>query len=81
MRYTLALLCPPLAILICKRWFQAALSAILFALAIAWAQYGVGVLIEFFLILWAFNVVGNEKATREMQEFVETVEPIPVIHS
>jgi hypothetical protein len=81
MRYILALICPPLAMLTCKRWFQAALSSILYALAIAWAKYGFGALIEFFLILWAFNVVGNEKADQEAREFVATVEPIPVIRS
>ena len=79
MRYTLALICPPLAMLTCKRWFSAASSAILYALAIAWARYGVGALIEFFLILWAFNVVGNEKAAFEAREFVKTVEPIYII--
>ena len=81
MRYVLALICPPLALLSCKRWFQAIPASILYALAIAWAKYGVGALIEFFLILWAFNVAGDEKARREARAFVKTVHPIPVIRS
>jgi hypothetical protein len=81
MRYALALVCPPLALLTCKRWVQAIPSAILYALAIAWAKYGFGALIEFVLILWAFNVVGDEKAGRDARAFVKTVEPIPIIRS
>lgn len=81
MRYILAVFCPPLALLVCKRWFQATCSAILFAVAIASAPYGIGAVIDFFLILWAVNVVGDDKADREAQEFIKTVEPIPVIRS
>ena len=40
-----------------------------------------GALIEFFLILWAFHVVGDSKAAVETQIFVDTVEPIPFIRS
>ena len=81
MRYALALVCPPLALLACKRWFQAIPGAILYGLAIATAQYGVGALIEFFLILWAVNAVGDEKAGRVSRAFIKTVEPIPIIRS
>ena len=81
MRYALALVCPPLALLSCRRWFQAVPSAILYALAIATAKYGIGALIQFFLILWAVNVIGDEKAGREARAFVKTVKPIPVIRS
>jgi len=81
MRYILAVICPPLALLTCKRWFQAAVCSTLYALAIVWAESGFGALIEFFLILWAVNAVGDEKAGREAQTFIKTVEPIPVIRS
>ncbi len=81
MRYLMALICPPLALMACKRWFQAIPSAILYGLAIVTARYGVGALIEFFLILWAVNVVGDEKAGRESGAFIRTVAPIPVIRS
>jgi hypothetical protein len=81
MRYLLALVCPPLALMACRRWFQAIPCVLLYALAIASAKDGVGAVIEFFLILWAFNVVGDEKAGIEARAFVKTVEPIPVIRS
>ena len=81
MRYAFALVCPPIALLGCRRWFQAVPCAILYALAIATAQYGIGVLIGFFLILWALNVVSDEQAGREARAFVKTVKPIPVIRS
>lgn len=81
MRYILAVICPPLALLVCKRWFQAIVSAIFYALAIVTAPYGFGAVIDFFLILWAFNAVGDEKAGREAREFIKTVQPIPVIRS
>ena len=79
MRYLMALVCPPVALLVCKKWFQAIPCSILFVVAIATAEYGVGALIEFFLILWAFHVVGDAKAAVEAQEFIKTVEPIPII--
>ncbi len=79
MRYALALVCPPLALLCCKKRYQAMIAALLFGLAIATARFGVGALIDFFLILWASNVVGDERARIEAREFVRTVRPIPII--
>ena len=81
MRYALALLCPPLALHACKKWGQAIPAALLYALAIASARYGIGALIQFFLVLWAIRVVGDEAAHREALAFVRTVEPIPVIRT
>jgi len=80
MRYALAMFCPPLALLISHRRYQAVAAAVLYAVAIVTARWGIGVLIEFFLILWATNAVGDEKAGREAQAFIKTVKPIPVIH-
>lgn len=81
MRYALSLICPPLALLVCKKWFQAIPSAVLYGLAIVTARYGVGALIEFFLILWSFRVVSDTFADREARTFAESVKPIPIIHS
>ncbi len=81
MRYLTAVLCPPLALVLCRRWFQAIASLALFALAIDWIDNGIGALLDFFLILWAFRVVGERNAAVETREFVQTVEPIPVIRS
>ena len=80
MRYMLAVVCPPLALLTCRRPCQAIVSAILFALAIATARWGIGAFLDFFLILWATNAVGDEQAGREAQAFIKTVKPIPIIH-
>jgi hypothetical protein len=81
MRYFLAVICPPLALLLSRRWFQAIPATLLYALAIAWAESGFGVLIEFFLILWAFRIVGERNAEVETRAFARTVRPIPVIRS
>ena len=78
MRYILALFCPPLALMACRRWFQAAAAAILFALAVATARSGVGALVEFFLVLWAFRVVGEDGAAREARAFIRTVRPVRI---
>ena len=79
MRYALAFLCPPIALLACRRWYQAIPAAVLFGLVIATAKYGVGAVVDFFLILWASHEVGAEDARRESSDFVRTVKPVPVI--
>jgi hypothetical protein len=81
MRYFLAVICPPLALLSSRRWFQAIPGTILYGLALDWMESGVGALLMFFLILWAFRVVGERNAEVEARTFVRTVEPIPVIRS
>lgn len=81
MRYVLALICPPLAFLACKKWARAIPAAALFGLAVVTARYGVGALLELFLVMWAFHAVGDEAANREVRAFVKTVEPIPIIRS
>ncbi len=79
MRYMLALLCPPAAFLACKKWGQAIPAAISFGLAIATAQSGIGVVIDFVLILWAFHAVGDDDARREARTFAKTVHQIPIV--
>ncbi len=81
MRHVLALICPPLALLACHRTKQAVVSLVLFFVAIATARWGVGVFLDIVLVLWAMRVVGSEIADREVQAFIKTVKPIPVIHS
>ncbi len=81
MRYALAMLCPPLALHVCRRPHQAMVAAALFAIAIATVlPYGFGIFVDFFLILWATHAVGDEHAAREVRAFIATVKPIPVIH-
>jgi hypothetical protein len=81
MRYALAMFCPPLALLISHRSYQAILAAVLYSVAIATVgYYGLGVFLEFFLVLWATHAVCDEQAGREARAFIKTVKPIPVIH-
>jgi len=77
MKYTLAVICPPLAFLACGKWFRAAVSAALFLVAIATARIGVGVALDFFLILWAFAAVGDHDAHREAVAFIGASTPHP----
>ena len=79
MRYLMALVCPPLAFVACKKWGQAIPATILFGLAIATARYGVGAFLDFCLILWAFYAVGDDDARAEARAFVKTVHPIPIV--
>jgi len=70
MKYTLAVICPPLAFLACGKWYKAAVSAILFVVAIVTARIGIGVALDFLLILWAFATVGDLDAHREAVAFI-----------
>ena len=79
MRYLLALVCPPLALLACRKWIQAIPATFLFGLALATAQSGVGAFIDFVVILWAFYAVGDEDARREARAFIKTVQRIPIV--
>ena len=79
MKYLLAVFCPPLALYLSGKTYQAIPSAILFALALATASIGVGPLIDFFLVLWAFRIVGESGAERQARAFVRTIRPIPVV--
>jgi hypothetical protein len=78
MKYLLAVFCPPLAMLACRKWVQALTCAVPFVFAIAWAESALGPLVAFFLILWAFHVVGDHDAGIEARAFVQSVRPIPV---
>jgi uncharacterized membrane protein YqaE (UPF0057 family) len=47
MRYLMALFCPPLALWLSHRWFQAIVSSILYGLAIVWMDSVMGALLAF----------------------------------
>lgn len=78
MRYILALICPPLALLIAHRPVQAAVALVLAAVGIATFWWGVGALILAGLIFWALNAVSDASAARETSRFIRTVKPIRV---
>ncbi len=71
MRYTLAVICPPLAFVACGKRLRAAVAAVLFVAAVATARIGVGVAIDFLLVLWAFAAVGDHDAHREAVAFIK----------
>jgi hypothetical protein len=82
MRYLFAVVCPPLAFLSCGRWGRAAIASVLFALAIATTHLGLGIAIEFLLILWAVGSVGDENARLVSRGFIASVAgpPTPGAH-
>lgn len=76
MRYLLALICPPLALLLCHRPWQAGVALALLVVGLATFWWGVGALILFGIIIWAMNAVSDQIAAREISRFVRTVKPI-----
>ncbi len=78
MRYLLALICPPAALLVCERPWQALLSLIFCLAGLASVHWGVGLVGLLGCILWASNVVGNDQASEVSARFIRTVKPIPI---
>lgn len=76
MRYLLALVCPPAALLACRRPRQAAFVLILCLTGVASWRWGIGVLLLFWAVLWAVNAVGDDRAAHISARFVRSVKPI-----
>ena len=79
MRYLLALICPPAALLACHRPGQAIVALILFVAACLTIRWGLGLLLLVGCILWAVNVVGSGRAAEVSAEFVRTVKPFRTV--
>lgn len=79
MFFILALICPPLAMVLCGARVRAVVAILILATAVMVFGWFAGLIVEFALILWAANVVGDARAHRTAQEFGRTVRPIPVI--
>jgi len=73
MKYALAVVCPPYALLDCGKPWQAALGLILLGFAISSGNVGVLIGLYFLQTLWAWLTVGHRDAHREAQEFVRAV--------
>jgi len=73
MRYTLAFVCPPLALRACGKPRQAIFGWVLYALAFASGNFGVVIGLHFLSILWAWAAVGHQDAQQEAQEFIHAV--------
>jgi uncharacterized membrane protein len=67
MLYLIALLLPPLALLLCGKPFQAILSAIIWVLAWIFAIFGAGFIMWVILAVWAIMVV-RDRNTRKLIE-------------
>ena len=67
MLYLIALLIPPLALLLCGKPFQAILAAVIWALAWILALFGAGFIMWVILAIWAIMVV-RDRNTRKMFE-------------
>ncbi len=67
MLYLIALLIPPLALLLCGKPFQAILSAVIWVIAWILAVFGAGFIVWVILAVWAIMVV-RDRNTRKLIE-------------
>ncbi len=74
MKYALAVLCPPYALLDCGKPRQAALGMLLLAMAISGRNVGVVIGLYFLQILWAWSAVGYRDAHLEAEEFTHAIQ-------
>lgn len=68
MLYLIALLIPPLALLLCGKPFQAILSAILWIIAWIFALFGAGFIMWVILAVWAIMVVRDRNTRKFIEE-------------
>lgn len=68
MLYLIALLIPPLALLLCGKPFQAILSAIVWILAWVLAIFGAGFIMWVILAVWAIMVVRDRNTQKLFEE-------------
>ena len=80
MTYVIALLCPPLAFALIGRPGRAILAAMLLGLAAACWTTGPGLVLAALTILWACRVVGDSRAKRELDGFLEVFNEPRVQH-
>lgn len=67
MLYIVALLIPPLALLLCGKFIQALISGVIWLLAWVLAIFGAGFIMWVVLAVWAIMVV-RDNNTRKMME-------------
>ncbi len=81
MRYLLALVCPPVALLAGGRRWQAVLALVIDLIGLATIRWGVGYLAICGCILWAMNMVSEDLARTETDQFVRSVKPIKMFRN
>ena len=79
MRYLLALICPPAALLACHRPVQAWITGLLGLVGIMLGSWGAALLVWFGCILWAMTAVGDDRAAQDSAQFIRSVKPIPTV--
>jgi hypothetical protein len=80
MTYLIALLCPPLAFVLVGRPVRALLATLLLALAALMWNTTPGLLLAALTILWTCRVVGDSRAERELNGFLEVFREAEVQH-
>lgn len=80
MMYLIALLCPPLALILIGHPVRATLTAMLLGLAAAAWPSVPGLGLAALTMLWACRVVGDSRAKRELDGFLEVFPGARVQH-
>ncbi len=80
MTYLIALLCPPLALVLVGRPLRAILATILLVLAALTWTSGLGVLLAALTMIGACRAVGDTRAKRELDGFLEVFNEAKVQH-
>ena len=80
MMYLIALICPPLALALVGRPARAILAAMLLILAAVTWTAGPGLVLAALTVLWAVRVVGDSRAKRELDGFLEVFQEAQVQH-
>ena len=76
MRYLLALVCPPLGLLMSGRPRQAVANLILCLFGVATVRWGLGIIALAGAAMWAIHAVADDRAAFETNQFIRTVKPI-----
>ena len=73
MKYLIALICPPLALLLVHRPLRALVATFLLVVAILLWSTGLGAVLVAGVILWATRVVGSVAADEELAGFFRLI--------
>lgn len=80
MIYLIALICPPLALVLVGRPLRAVAATAFLGLAATTWTTGFGLPLAALTILWACRVVGDSRAQRELDGFLEVFRGVEVQH-
>lgn len=80
MTYLIALLCPPLALVLVGRPLRAVLATMLLVLAAVTWTTGLGLVLAALTMIGACRAVGDSRAKRELDGFLEIFHEATVQH-